>query len=154
MTKTVRDLIAGAVLLALAIGTFGVSIGITSKMKMGVDSGYFPERAAVLLGALAIILLVRTVLRRRSDAAEDVEESGDTLNVLVVFASFIVYAVALPLAGFILATLVFFVVLLALLAPADGRNWLAFAAVSAVMTLAIHTAFTRGFGVVLPSGPF
>lgn len=154
MTKTIKDLIAGAVLLALAIGTFWVSVGITSKMKIGVDSGYFPERAAALLGGLAAVTLVRALLRYRRNAVENIEEGGDQLNVLAVFVTFIVYALALPLAGFIPATLLFFVVMLALLAPASGRNWLAFATVSTAMTLAIHTAFTRGFGVVLPDGPF
>ncbi|WP_146592042.1 tripartite tricarboxylate transporter TctB family protein [Puniceibacterium confluentis] len=154
MTKTVRDMIAGATLLALSIGAWWVATGITSKMKTGVDSGYFPERAAILLGALSAMILIRAVLRRESGVAEEADARSDQRNVLAVFATFVVYAVVLPQVGFIVSTVIFFVVMMTLLAPDSGRNWLAFLVVATLMTLAIHTAFTRGFGVVLPSGPF
>lgn len=153
MTHFKRDMICGMVLLLLAVAAGWRASTITSRFPTGVDSGYFPERVAFLIGILALAILIRAWHRRHIPTPrEDVPiQLG---NLAMTFLALVAYAVLVPLLSFVVATLAFIGMGLVLLSPPGERRWKPFAITAVVATTLITLVFTYGFGVILPSGPF
>jgi len=77
---------------------------------------------------------------------------GDAFAVIATFALMIIYALALPVAGFCLSTMVYLFLQISLLAPAKKRNLKLFAIVAVVFTLFVFVAFRIGLQMLLPRG--
>lgn len=152
----IKDLVAGAVLLVLAIIVHIVARRIEARIPMGVDSGFFPEVASGLLGFLALVIILQAVLGRREvrGAGDGVEPElpRNLFRVAATCLLIVVYGLCVPRVGFVLATLAYLPLQFLLLSAAEDRNWPMFGVIAAVATGVIYVVFSFGFGLILPSG--
>ncbi|HKO66189.1 MAG TPA: tripartite tricarboxylate transporter TctB family protein, partial [Burkholderiaceae bacterium] len=74
--------------------------------------------------------------------------------VVIAFAIFAIYVIALPYIGFRIATFVFLLAMPLALQPAHGdrRRWILVIVVALVATVAIYVAFDSYLQVLLPLG--
>ncbi|MCK0206641.1 tripartite tricarboxylate transporter TctB family protein [Starkeya koreensis] len=154
-----RDLIAGAVLLAIA-GAYYVSIGTIADSTLSDEVGAagLPLALAGLLALIALVMMARAVLATRAArraggpvAAVEDDEEGDAsvpraLGLLLIGAA---YVVLLPYAGYVLSV----ALLIAAVAFYEGaaRSWVIPAA--AIGGAALYWAiFVKLLGVHQPAG--
>jgi hypothetical protein len=115
--------------------------------KMG--PGHFPAGVGILMGLLALLLLIQSV--RTSPAAEDDGEGAPGRPLLRGVARFAGYVLLVPLAGFVLASVVFIFVMVNRL---GGFRWLASGVIAAAITAFLWLIFVRWLLVPLPAGPW
>ena len=115
--------------------------------KMG--PGHFPAGVGILMGLLALLLLIQSF--RTSPAAEDDGEGAPGRPLLLGFAMFAGYVLLVPLAGFVLASVVFIFVMVNRL---GGFRWLASGVIAAAITAFLWLIFVRWLLVPLPAGPW
>ncbi|KGF69803.1 hypothetical protein LL06_08955 [Hoeflea sp. BAL378] len=134
---------------------------IVPRFKTGVDSGLFPEVVSAVLVVMAAIIALSAVreMRRKPpvDGAPGEPAEEGPVNRARVWGAVAVtalYIAAMPLTGFLAATMVFLFAQMCLLAQPSERRWLVFALVAVVAAIAIHLIFVRGFGLPLPRGIF
>ena len=161
MTSSARDLLSSILLCILGVAVHLDARTIAPRFKTGVDSGLFPEvvsAALVLMAAIIAISAVREMRRRPSIgvAPEDPADEGPVNRARVGGAVTVtaLYIAAMPLTGFLAATMVFLFAQMCLLAHRSERRWLVFALIAIVAAIAIHLIFVRGFGLPLPRGIF
>ena len=113
----------------------------------------------VLLAILSVICIIEGVYKMKkygttmtNEKADSAQAAGDAFAVLATFALMIVYALALPVAGFCLSTMVYLFLQISLLAPAKKRNLKLFAIVAVVFTMFVFVAFRIGLQMLLPRG--
>jgi putative tricarboxylic transport membrane protein len=148
--------LAGLALLALGVAALVATTRIPSAREGWAVSGprFVPLVASVLLIALSIAFLVRTVVRpdlelARFAAAEAALTHWPT-PALVMAALLGYLALLMPL-GYALATALFFTVTARVLGSTrTGRD----AVVGVVLGAVVCYAFTRWLGVRLPVGPW
>ena len=123
--------------------------------------GYFPSivlgSLVVVSGSLTLRLLFRALRAKRS-APEAGEQELSLYRkyrfVGITFVAFFLYLLCMTWVGFLPATLVFMLVTMWVLAPAD-RNWgtiMVIVCTSVLLTFGLYSLFTYGFSVMLPAG--
>ena len=68
------------------------------------------------------------------------------------FALMIIYAIALPVAGFCLSTVLYLFLQISLLAPAKKRNMKLYAIIAVIFTIFVYFTFRVGLSMLLPRG--
>jgi hypothetical protein len=111
--------------------------------------GHFPAAVGILMGLLALLLLIRSF--QTSPAAKHDGEGAPGRPLLLGFAMFAGYVLVLPLAGFLLASVVFIFVMVNRL---GGFRWLASGVIAAAITAFLWLIFVRWLLVPLPAGPW
>lgn len=150
MTSRRKDLISAAALLLAAVLVHLQARGITSRFKTGVDSGFLPEIVTAVLAVLALAIGLRAVL----STPRELPRATGQGRVLAVLGVMLVTVLVMPSVGFLPVATVMLFAQMVLLTP-RGQHQLALKAVIAVvMAVGIWLVFTRGFGLILPSGPF
>ena len=143
-----RELIAAVVLVGLGVGYGWLTAGLPERsMPNTPGSRFFPWIIAVSLLSLAAAMLVRALRRLATEA-----DAGLGLALgrgTAAFAAFVVYVAALPWLGFLLATVPFFAVLMALFG--ERRRWV-LAVGALVVPIVMFVLFRHGFQIVLPAG--
>ena len=153
-----RDGYTGLVILAASLGLFWATLGLERHPMVPVGPGFYPRIVLGITGAMALLLVVLDVVaqRRRRPAAGAAPAPGARPNyglVVAAFAIFAAYVVALPWAGFRLATFAFVVALQALLEPPrTPARWTLVVAVALATTVATYLAFETYLQVLLPRG--
>ncbi len=142
------DLVAGLLLLVLS--------GLYLQQSLGIERGFasdrlgpafFPQLLGGALAALALVLVVRALFGR-SDPTPPPPVRAGLLGAVV--GLLVLYATAMPHAGFLLAT----PPLLAATTAALGLRRPVPVAGSAVgITLALYLVFGKLLGVLFPRGP-
>jgi len=160
--KKYRDIILGAVMLVFSGFYLTVAQGIKTRPKLTpayASAKIVPILLGVLLAILAVICIIEGVykMKKYGTTMTNVKEgsaqaTGDAFAVLATFALMIVYALALPVAGFCLSTMVYLFLQISLLAPAKKRNLKLFAIVAVVFTMFVFVAFRIGLQMLLPRG--
>lgn len=107
-------------------------------------AGGYPRLLAVVLAALALTLLPRSV------GDEQFPRGRDAWRVIGVVAAIVGYVNLLAPLGYLMATTIFLVVALLL---AGVRNVLALVIVSVTFSAAVYFTFYGVFDVSLPRGP-
>jgi len=79
----------------------------------------------------------------------DVGKSSSARPVVLAVGGFIIYLAALPYAGFIVASVLFYAALMYLY---GSRNWLMIGASSIIIPVALFVLFRYGFQIILPRG--
>ena len=152
-----QNIVAGSVLILVGIImlTDAINFGRFISSKVGAD--FFPKiiSAGLILTGTAILI---TGLREfRKESAEDrgkakVSIQGNYLALTYTIVLLIVYVILLGPLGFITTTIPVTFLLMLLLTPKSKRNYLVFAIVSAVATIATYFLFAKIFYVMLPRG--
>jgi putative tricarboxylic transport membrane protein len=114
---------------------------------------FFPLVVTAMLLVLSVALLVRALVSERAAPAPDedaaalaVGERGLAAGALAVLLA---YVVLLPTLGFVLATIPFFAVLMALFGE---RRPIPVVAGAVAMTAILYGLFRHGLGIFLPRG--
>jgi putative tricarboxylic transport membrane protein len=143
-----RNVIAAIVLIALSVG-YGVLTAYLPERSLPNTPGppFFPWINTVILMTLSLALLASGLFG--GDARVATTDRGARLRGAAVLGSFFGYLLVLPGLGFVLATIPFFALMMALFGE---RRPLPVAAGAIGITLVLYILFRYGFSVFLPSG--
>ncbi len=144
------DVISGAVLAAL-----GAYIVLQAHVwnyysPDGPGPGFFPTWYGLLMVALALLLIVRTLLGTESKKAETADRSATVL----ALATWVAFAAAVALMGFLGFLLSFALFTFFLVAVVFRRSLVTAGATAIGTAVAFHLSFAVALGVELPTGLF
>lgn len=144
-----RNVIAALVLMCVAAGYGYLSAQLPDRTLPNTpDPAFFPWINTVALFALAVILLFQGLADKRA-AIEATPWGARQIAALLTLASFVLYLLALPTVGFLLATAPF-VAALMLLFGERRPTWLAAGSVG--ISVFLFVIFSQLFNVFLPRG--
>ena len=151
-----RDAITGLVILAASLFLFWITLGLERHPLVPVGPEFYPQLVLGTTALLALLLVVSDVVRHRRQQpspATPAVRANYTL-VVVAFAIFTIYVLALPYLGFRVSTFAFLIALQLALEPPRGtrRRWVLVLVVAAVATVIIHFVFENYLQVLLPRG--
>jgi putative tricarboxylic transport membrane protein len=147
-----RDAVAGIVCLAISLVCLYFSFGLPQLPLVPVGPGFYPRIVLVFMAVLSVILIAQGVMARRPAARTAAPGAGYRL-VGLVFAVFGAYAVALPLLGYRIATVLFVAALQVVLdRPRDARGWVVLAVIAVATSAATYLVFDTYLTVLLPRG--
>ena len=146
----IHDKLSGLFWLAIAIFVCEQSLHISIGTFGSPASGFLPFWAGVILGVFAIILMVKSILKKKSGGKiSDLWKGVEWSKVILVLISLFVYAVLLPRLGYLITTFG----LMTFLFGIKGRRRLWTQAVSAAITVLVtYIIFYVWLGVQLPKG--
>ena len=160
--KRCRDLILGIALLLLGIGYTVMAQQIKRGNKLVqrnvgeyAHARIIPTLLGILLIVLAVAMIIQGIKRFRNYEGGEVTKMSkvDIFSILLTFAAMTIYVVILPWAGFMISTMLYLFFQMSILAPENKRNYLMFAIVAVVFTIAAFVAFRIGLTQMLPRGP-
>ena len=145
-----RDGWAGLAVLAASLFLFALTLGLKDSPLVPIGPGFYPRivlgLSAVLAAALVLIDLVAKAQPRPLPKA-------DYGAVVLNFAVFGLYVLALPSLGFRVATFAYIAATNALLDwPRSAKGWLRVAAIALVATAVVYLVFEHYLSVLLPRG--
>lgn len=152
MQKRIETIAVGIVLLVLAGVIFFKASQIQQRMPIGVDSGFFPEVAALALGLLAVVIFFQGIGPAPDVCSDTVAPKGRkevALSLLLIIA----FGIGMDTIGFLPAAVLYLMAQFYVLSPPDQRRPLLFAAIALSAATVVFFVFTRGFGLNLPLGP-
>lgn len=139
------DRLSGVVLAVIA----GAAIFEASHLPFGSirapDAGFFPLSLSALLLLFACCIVLNSFIRKSAG----LEFCSRSWYVVLAACAFIVYAIAIPKAGFVLATTA---ILLLLMRGFGGVSWPRSLVLAIPMVLLTYIVFVQ-LGVPLPPGP-
>ena len=153
-----RDAVTGLVVLATSLFLFWATLGLKRHPLVPVGPEFYPRLVLGVTAFLALLLVVSDVIaHRRARVATAPPVSTARANymlVVIAFAIFAIYVIALPYLGFRVATFAFLVAMPLALQPPRGarRRWIVVFAVALVATVVIYLAFESYLQVLLPRG--
>ena len=160
--KKYRDIILGVAMLLFSGFYLTVARGIKTRPKLTpayASAQVVPTLLGVLLAILSVICIIEGVYKMKKYGttmtnvkAGAAQVKGDTFAVISTFALMIVYALALPVVGFSLSTMVYLFLQISLLAPAKKRNLKLYAIIAVVFTMIVFFIFRLGLSMLLPRG--
>lgn len=149
-----RNLIAGLVLCAVA-GTYAYLIGTIPDRSLPNTPGptFMPWLIALAMGALSLALVVQGSMGLRSARGSDRSEAIEGLDgkTIALLGAMVAYVIAIPLVGFLIASMIFFAVAMVLF---GARNPIVVACASIVVPIALQFLFRNAFSIILPAGLF
>jgi putative tricarboxylic transport membrane protein len=147
-----RDAIAGLVVAAASLFLFWLTLGLEKNPLVPIGPGFYPRIVLGVTAALALALVAFSFLDRRKKE-EPKGQKADYAAVAVQFVLFGLYAGALPLLGFRIATFAYVTVANLLLdPPRRPLQWLRAPVLAAVTAAACYYAFESYLQVLLPRG--
>ncbi|HZA95745.1 MAG TPA: tripartite tricarboxylate transporter TctB family protein [Burkholderiaceae bacterium] len=153
-----RDAVTGLVVLATSLFLFWATLGLQRHPLVPVGPEFYPQLVLGTTAFLALLLVVSDVIvhrRARTAPARGVSSVRANYTLVVVaFAIFATYVIALPYLGFRVASFAFLVMMPLALEPPRGvrRRWIVVFAVALVATVVIYLAFESYLQVLLPRG--
>ncbi len=147
-----RDLLAG--LFWLGISVFVVIQSVKSDLGSlhTPGPGFLPFWSAVILGTLSIILIVTTSLRKKGKGKlVDLWRGLDWNRVIWVLLSLFLYAILLPVTGYLITTFVLIAFLLCI--GVRSKLWIDVGSALAI-TIISYIIFCTLLDVKLPKGIF
>lgn len=143
-----KHIIAALVLIAFAIAYGAMTAQLPARTLPNTpDPSFFPWLNTAIILALSVWLLM-SGLRAPIDAIAAMDNDADR-KAYWALGTFVVYVLAMPGLGFLLATLPFFAVMMVLF----GERRPVYVAGGALgATVALYAIFRHGFGVFLPRG--
>jgi putative tricarboxylic transport membrane protein len=149
-----RDAITGLVIFATSLFLFWATLGLQRHPLVPVGPEFYPQLVLGATGFLALLLVLSDVIARRRPSAAIPAARANYKLVVVAFAIFAIYVIALPYLGFRLATFAFLLAMPLALEPARGarRRWIVVFVVAVGGTVVIYLAFESYLQVLLPRG--
>jgi putative tricarboxylic transport membrane protein len=153
-----RDAITGLVVFAASLFLFWATLKLERHPLVPVGPEFYPQLVLGATALLALLLVVSDLIahrRARVAAPPAVHTARANYRLVVIaFAIFAIYVIALPYLGFRVATLAFLLAMPLALEPARGvrRRWIVVFVVALVATVVIYLAFESYLQVLLPRG--
>lgn len=150
MAMAHKNIIAGLALIAFGAWYAYLIGGLPERTTMPNTPGpsFFPIIivSAVLLLSAALLILGLVNARKATDAPAGQHSPP---GAILAITAFVTYLVVLSSAGFIIASVPFFAVLMYLY---GSRNRLMIASASLIVPIALFVMFQYGFQIILPRG--
>jgi putative tricarboxylic transport membrane protein len=153
-----RDAVTGLVVLATSLFLFWATLGLQRHPLVPVGPEFYPRLVLGATAFLALLLVVSDVIaRRRTRVTTATAVSTVKPNyalVVIAYAIFAIYVIALPYFGFRFATFMFLIVMpLAFERPRGAhRRWMIVFVVALVATVVTYLIFNNYLHVLLPRG--
>jgi len=148
--KLSNDGWTGLAVLAASLFLFALTLGLKDSPLVPIGPGFYPRIVLGLTALFALALVAFDLLRKATSPAGPHAAYG---AVVLHFAVFAVYAVALPWIGFRIATFAYVAATNALLdVPRSARGWLRVALLALGTALATYYVFEHYLSVLLPRG--
>lgn len=150
-----RDAITGLVVLAASLALYAATLGLERNSLVPISPAFYPRIVLGITAALAAILVVADVMahRRAGAIAQPPRPHLRYAMVVLIFAIFGAYVLALPYVGFRIATFAFVAATQAALEPPRGtRRWAIVAIVALITTAGTYYTFDAYLDVLLPRG--
>jgi len=145
-----RDAIAGLAVLAASLVLFALTLGLKPNPLVPIGPGFYPQIILGLTAVLSAALVVLDSLGKKERAALP---PADYAAVVLHFALFGVYVVALPWLGFRIATFAYVAAANAFMAPPrNARQWGRSIALGVATALITYYVFEHYLHVLLPRG--
>jgi len=145
-----RDTVAGLAVLAASLVLFALTLDLKPSPLVPIGPGFYPRIVLGFTALLAAALVVLDVLQKKKSAAA---RGADYAAVVLHFALFGVYVVALPWLGFRLATFAYVAAANAFMAPPrSARQWGRVGVLGLATALATYYIFEHYLSVLLPRG--
>ena len=146
-----RDAIAGLAVLAASLVLFALTLGLKPNPLVPIGPGFYPRVVLGLTALLAALMVALDVLQKKEKSAP--RQGADYAAVMLHFALFGVYVVALPWLGFRIATFAYVAAANAFMAPPrNAPQWGRVVALGLVTALATYYVFEHYLSVLLPRG--
>jgi hypothetical protein len=152
-----RDGWAGLFVLALCAGLYWATLDLRGNPLVPIGPAFYPRIVIGVAALFSILVVLEDVLRRRKGggrvAAAGVRARTNYPLVLLGFASFGLYTLAMPGLGFRIATVLYVAAFGALLLPARGaKDWAKVILLALLTAFITHYVFERHLSVLLPRG--
>jgi putative tricarboxylic transport membrane protein len=153
-----RDGIAGLVVLVLSLALYGLTFRIQANSLVPVSPAFYPRMVLGASAVLSFVLLASDLLAQRARRSTPQPATPATPRlrygmVAIMFAIFALYVVALPYAGFRVATCGFLAVMQwAMDRPRTLRGWIVLVLVAVITTAFTYLMFDTYLQVLLPRG--
>ena len=155
MLKLGKDTFSAIILGAFAVFLHLNAQGITSRFKMGVDSGFFPEIISGILFVLALAIAVLSLLAADdAKAGNDKKQAGFSPRAMGTIAALAGAILAMPILGFILTATLFLFLQIILLTQKGNLKYGTSFVLSIIISCVVFLTFTKGFNLILPTGVF
>ena len=149
MTMARRNITAAIVLLAICAWYAWLAAGLPERHVPNTPGpSFFPYVIVSLVAVLALSLLINGLMGVRNARLEAVSDGIGTLGA-VMLGVFLCYLAVLPVIGFVLASILFFAVLMVLY---GSRRPVVIGLASVLIPLGLFVLFRYGFQIVLPRG--
>lgn len=150
--KKYGDLICGAICAVIAVVVFAMSVQIGLKESASIGADFVPKIASVIMLIFSVALMIRGWNASKVYEEKAAEYPSNTLGVLIMLVALVLYAATVKTVGFLLTTVIFVFLAIVLMSKKEETNYVKFAIIAIVATLAIYLIFTRFFGIRLPRG--
>lgn len=151
-----RDGWAGLFVLALCAGLYWATLDLRGNPLVPIGPAFYPRIVIAVAAVFAVLVVVEDLTRRRRRRAAAAEAAPRRLNytlVLLGFATFGLYALAMPGLGFRIATVLYVAAFAALLMPArTATDWAKVIVLALATAFLTHYVFERHLSVLLPRG--
>ena len=148
--KLSRDGWGGLAVLAASLFLFALTLGLKDNPLVPIGPGFYPRLVLGLTAILSAALVAVDFLKKPETVRAAKANYG---AVILHFALFGLYVVALPWLGFRVATFAYLAAANALLdTPKSGKGWIRVVAIALIATLLVYFAFERYLSVLLPRG--
>jgi putative tricarboxylic transport membrane protein len=149
--KLSKDGWSGLAVLAASLVLFGLTLGLKDNPLVPIGPGFYPRIVLAVTAVLAFLIFVFDLTDKTKTTAPASKLAYGA--VVLHFAVFGLYAVALPWLGFRVATFAYVAAANALLDPPRGlAGWVRVATLAAVTAVATYIVFEHYLTVLLPRG--
>ena len=151
-----RDGITGVVMLAVSLGLLAATASIERNPLVPIGPAFYPRIVLGVTAAMALLLVVLDVIAHRRRPAAPAASARGRLRygaVVIAFAVFAAYVVAMPFLGFRVATFLFMAAMQAAIDwPRGTRGWIVLAVAAVAVTFGSYHVFESYLHVLLPRG--
>lgn len=148
--KLSKDGWAGLVVLAASLFLFALTLELKPSPLVPIGPGFYPRIVLGLTAALAAVLVLLDLLKK---APPRPPSEANYAAVVLHFALFGLYALALPWLGFRIATFAYVAAANALMSPPRGwKGGLRVLVIASLTAAATYVVFEHYLTVLLPRG--
>lgn len=140
-----RDRLSGALLTLVAVVALFEAAPLPFGTARAPDAGFFPKSLSALLLFFGLGIFFSSFINK----SEPAEFTSRSWQVALMAAAFILYAVVMTKAGFVLATIA---LMLLVMRGIGGMSWTKALLISIPSVIVSYLAFVQ-LGVPLPRGP-
>ncbi|MBN2657605.1 MAG: tripartite tricarboxylate transporter TctB family protein [Spirochaetales bacterium] len=144
------NILFGLIGIALGLYVFAVTATFPDDAIMKIGPGFFPRILAVALVLFCLVLIIQNLAGKgeKGESGFDIKDPGVHRSALVLLIT-VLYAVIIPFAGFVAASVIYLFILMYLM---KLRKWIQMIAVSTGVSFAIYFIFSVLLKIALPQG--
>ena len=151
--KLSKDGWSGLVVAAASLVLFALTLDLKPSPLVPIGPGFYPRLVLGISALFGLALFASDLLRRKPAPAAAEAQKKNYAGVVLHFALFAVYAIALPGLGFRIATFLYVAAANAAMAPPRGlRGWVRAGVIAFGTALVTWLVFERYLSVLLPRG--